>query len=298
MWNPLEVTTDPARNVFVSGGNDRVVQIIDSATRYWGTVAGSSKKATEGGFSGDGGLAQSARLANAGSSVDGAGNLYIADEGNNRVRHVLLAPSITITPPSLAFGNVPLNQASAPQTVTTVNPGGLDLNLTSVAITGTNASNFAVVNSCPTFVAPNRTCTQSVTFTPTNYGKQTATLTFNDNAAGSPQSVSLAGSGPDFTVSASPTTLTIAKGSAGSSTVTLAPLGQFNQTIGLSSTGCPPSSGCTITPNSVTLDGTNNGTATFTVQTSSSTTSGTYTITVLGVFTPLQHPVTIMVTVQ
>src|SRR5437867_3089046 len=64
MWNPLEVTTDPADNVFVSGGNDRVVQIIDAATRYWGTVAGNSKRAVDGGFSGDGGPAQSARLAN------------------------------------------------------------------------------------------------------------------------------------------------------------------------------------------------------------------------------------------
>jgi trimeric autotransporter adhesin len=301
MWNPLEITIDPAGNLFVSGGNDRTVQIIDAATQYWGTVAGSSKKASVGDFSGDGGPAQSARLANAGSSVDGQGNLYIADQGNNRVRYVLLAPAISNTPASLAFGNVPLNQTSAPQTVTTLSSGGLDLNLTSVSITGTNASNFAVSsNTCPAgplMMAPNRKCAESVTFTPTNYGKQTATLSFTDSATGSPQSVSLSGSGPDFTIAASPTSLTITKGSSGSSTITLAPLAQFNQTIKLTVTGCPANTTCTVTPSSVTLDGTNNGTATLNIQTTSSTASGTYTITVKGAFTPLQHPVSITLTV-
>jgi sugar lactone lactonase YvrE len=299
MWNPLEVTANPAGDIFVSGGNDRVVQIVDAATQYWGTVAGSSKKATEGGFSGDGGPAQSARLANAGSSVDGQGNLYIADEGNNRIRYVLLAPAINNSPTSLAFGNVPLNQTSAPQTVTTLSSGGLDLNLTSVSITGTNASEFSVSsNTCPTVpLAPNRKCAVSVTFTPANSGKQTATLSFTDNATGSPQSVALSGSGPDFTIAASPTSLTINKGSSGNSTLTLAPLGQFNQTIKLTCSGAPANTTCTIAPTSVTLDGTNNGTATLTIQTTSSTASGTYTITAKGAAVPLQHPVNITLTV-
>jgi sugar lactone lactonase YvrE len=299
MWNPLEITIDPAGNLYVSGGNDRTVQIIDAATQYWGTVAGNSKKASSGDFSGDGGPAQSARLANAGSSVDAAGNLYIGDEGNNRIRYVLLAPAISNTPGSLAFGNVPLNQTSAPQTVTTLSSGGLDLNLTSVSITGTNATEFAISsNTCPAVpVAPNRKCAVSVTFTPTNYGKQTATLSFADNATGSPQSVSLSGSGPDFTISASPTSLTINKGSSGSSTITLAPLAQFSQPINMSLTGCPTATTCSITPTTVTMDGINNGIATLNITTTSTTPSGIYPIVVKGAFTPLQHPVTITLTV-
>jgi sugar lactone lactonase YvrE len=294
MWNPLEITMDPVGNWYVSGGNDRTVQIIDGATQYWGTVAGSSKKAVTGGFSGDGGPAQSARLANAGSSVDGQGNLYIADEGNNRIRYVLLAPAISNTPPSLAFGNVALNQTSGPQIVTTLSSGGLDLNLSPVTITGANASNFAISsNTCPSVpLAPNRKCTESVTFTPTNYGKQTATLVFADNATGSPQSVALSGSGPDFTISASPASLTISKGSSGSSTITLAPLGQFNQLITLTESGCPAATTCSL-PSSVQMDGTNQKTATLRIVTTSSTVSGTYTITVKGAYVPLQHPVSI-----
>lgn len=47
------------------------------------------------GFSGDGGAATSANLQNLGVAVDGGGNLYIADYGNQRVRRV--DPTGTIT---------------------------------------------------------------------------------------------------------------------------------------------------------------------------------------------------------
>ena len=57
-------------------------------TRVAGTLAA--------GFSGDGGLAVKAQLSNPyGVAVDGAGNLYIGDTGNNRIRKV--APSGIIT---------------------------------------------------------------------------------------------------------------------------------------------------------------------------------------------------------
>ena len=302
MWNPLELTTNPAGDVFVSGGNNRVVQIIDAATQYWGTVAGSSTKSVVGGFSGDGGPAQSARLSNAGSSVDGAGNLYIADQGNNRIRYVLLAPALSNTPPSLAFGNVPLNTPSTPQTVTATSSGGLDINVTNLSITGTNASNFVQTNTtCPTppgMLAPNRKCAFTITFTPTFYGKHTASLSFTDNAGN--HSAALSGSGPDFTIAASPTSLTVNKGSSGASTLTLAPIAQFNQAIKMSCTVAPVVSGgptCSISPTPVNMDGVNNKTTTLTVQTTASTASGIYTITAKGAFVPLQHPATVTVTV-
>ncbi len=52
--------------------------------------------ANVGGYSGDGGPATSAELNDPiGVAVDGTGNLYIADQGNNRIRKV--TPSGTIT---------------------------------------------------------------------------------------------------------------------------------------------------------------------------------------------------------
>ncbi|MGZ4816383.1 MAG: choice-of-anchor D domain-containing protein, partial [Terriglobales bacterium] len=242
-------------------------------------------------------------LASNGTSVDAQNNLYIADYGNNRIRFVHLTPDVTVSTTPLTFGNWPLNTTSTPLTVQLTSTGGVDLSLTGITITGTNRSDFAETASCgnPPPAIPlgvDSTCTVSVTFTPSDYARRTATLTFTDNAPSSAQTVSLAGSGPDFTISAAPTTITVTRGNSGSSTLTLTPLGGFNQSINLTCSGYPTGSSCTIVPNPVPMDGISSQTATLTIQTTSSTPLGTFPITVKGVFFPLQHPVTITLIVQ
>ena len=71
----------------------------------------------------------------------------------------------------------------------------------------------------------------------------------------------------DFSLSASPTTSTIAAGQSTTYTVTLIPKGGFNQTITLGCSGSPAASTCVVTPPAITLDGTNSVTATVVVQT-------------------------------
>jgi hypothetical protein len=303
MWNPLEVSVDPSANVFISGGNAKVVQRVDAVTGTWGTVAGIASQPGIGGFSGDGGPATKARLASNGTSVDAQNNLYIADYGNNRIRFVHLTPDVTVSTTSLTFGNWPLNTTSTPLTVQLTSTGGVDLSLTGITITGTNASDFAETASCgnpPPAISlgVDSTCTVSVTFTPSNYARRTATLTFTDNGPTSPQTVSLAGSGPDFTISASPTTITVTRGNSGSSTLTLTPLGEFNQPISVNCSGLPTGATCTIVPNPVPMDGIHSETAVLTISTTSMTPLGSFPITVKGVFVPLQHPVTITLIVQ
>jgi NHL repeat-containing protein len=301
MWNPLEVVTDPSDNVFVGGGNANVVQRINGATGIWGTVAGNALKPLVGGFSGDGGLATQATLANFGLTVDAQNNLYIADEGTNRIRTVHLTPAATLPTQPVNFGNVPINTASQAKPLKLTSSGGVDLNLTAISITGTNASNFSQTNNCgslPALLGVDSTCTTSIVFTPTFYGQAKATLSFTDSAANSPQLVSLSGSGPDFSISNSPTSITIARGSNGPVTTTLKPIAGFNQTISVTCIGAPANTTCTPSPNSVTLDGVNNGTSTVTIAVGATAVPGTYTLTVKGAFVPLQHPATIKLTVQ
>jgi sugar lactone lactonase YvrE len=86
------VAVDPAGDLYIADtGNDRVRQLSPSGTLT--TSAGSGLS----GFSGDGGPATSARLAApTGVAADAAGNIYIADSGNDRIRKVL-APTVQIT---------------------------------------------------------------------------------------------------------------------------------------------------------------------------------------------------------
>ena len=71
----------------------------------------------------------------------------------------------------------------------------------------------------------------------------------------------------DYTMSAAPLTATISAGDTATYTLTVTPVGGFNQAITLSCSGAPSASTCDITPSVVTLDGTNPLTATVTLKT-------------------------------
>ena len=286
MWNPLELAMDPSGNLFIGGGNNSVVRRVDALTATIGTVAGFLPKGT-GGYSGDGGPATSAKLSNIGLTVDGQSNLYIADAGNNRIRLVHLTPAGTATPPSLIFPPTPLHQNSATQSVTLESSGGIDLDLASITFIGKNTSEFSETDNCgsPTNLGVDVTCTVTVTFTPLSYALRTATMVFNDNGPGGSQTVTLSGYGPYFTPSMSPTSITVSPGSAGVSTVTVTPFGDFNGVINLTCSGAPANSTCSISPKSVTLDGTDTPqTATVTLTTTASVAPGAYKLTVKGTF--------------
>jgi subtilisin family serine protease len=71
----------------------------------------------------------------------------------------------------------------------------------------------------------------------------------------------------DFSISTSPTTATVTAGQVATYTATLSPINGFNQTITLGCSGLPSAATCTVTPSTVTLNGTSPATATVTVQT-------------------------------
>jgi hypothetical protein len=302
MWNPLELAIDPSNNVYISGGNDNVVQRISAATGIYSTVAGSSTNAIQGGYGGDKGPAIDAKMANLGAWVDGSGNLYIADGGNNRIRYVPLAPAATAAPTALALGQWAIGATGTSQAVTLSSTGGEDLSLTGITFTGTNSGDFSQTNTCgtsfPAAVSPDAACTINVSLTPSAYGPESATMNINDNATGGSQKVTLTGSGPNFSISASPNTLSVAPGAAGTSTITLTPQAKFAQTVAVSCTGAPANSTCTLNPTSVNVPGGAAVTTTLTIQTTSSTAAGTYTLTVTGTYAPLSNPTTITLTVQ
>jgi uncharacterized protein (TIGR03437 family) len=83
--NPLAVAVDAQGDYFISDYHNHVIREVVAATGNIITVAGNGTP----GFSGDGGPATSAQFSVAHSiAVDAAGNLYIADGPNARIRVV------------------------------------------------------------------------------------------------------------------------------------------------------------------------------------------------------------------
>ena len=85
---------------------------------------------------------------------------------------------------------------------------------------------------------------------------------------------------PDFSISASPTSVSVAQGANGTSTITTTVSGGFNSAISLSASGAPAGTTVSFSPTSIAAPG--SGSSTMTMAVGSSTAAGTYTITVTG----------------
>ena len=90
------LAVDNAGNLYIADAGDMRVRKIDASSGIITTVAGNSPGLGIGGFSGDGGAATSAALNSPdGVALDSAGNVYIADNGNQRIRKVDTSGNIT-----------------------------------------------------------------------------------------------------------------------------------------------------------------------------------------------------------
>jgi Beta-propeller repeat/Abnormal spindle-like microcephaly-assoc'd, ASPM-SPD-2-Hydin len=118
------------------------------------------------------------------------------------VSEISVLVGIALNPAGLSFMTQNVGTTSPPLTVTLTN-GDEALTITSIAITGTNAADFAQTNTCGSSVPAGGQCTISVTFTPTAAGVRKASVTIADSAPGSPQVINLTGSTSTVTLSSS-----------------------------------------------------------------------------------------------
>jgi Abnormal spindle-like microcephaly-assoc'd, ASPM-SPD-2-Hydin len=137
--------------------------------------------------------------------------------------------TITITPSPLPFGIEGLGSTSSPETLTVSNTGNTAVTFTSIATTGDFAG--ATLAQCPSIAVDAKPCTFQITFTPTAAGARTGTITFTDNATGSPQTVTLTGTGVAEAIGIAPTSLTFGSQAVGTTsaaqTVTVSNNGNF-----------------------------------------------------------------------
>lgn len=116
---PLSVTFDNAGTMYIGCVNGTVRKVTPDG--IISTYAGTGQI----GFSGDGGPAIAAMLSRLeGLATDAAGNLYIADQANNRIRLVEASgpPSITVSPSTLTFTAASASVTPASQSLTVTGP--------------------------------------------------------------------------------------------------------------------------------------------------------------------------------
>src|SRR5256884_1545491 len=180
--------------------------------------------------------------------------------------------TVTLTSLNNFAGTVTLSSTGSPAGL------NLSLNPASVSLTsgGTSSSTLSVSSSNP------GSYTITITGTTGSMSHQT-TVTVNI---------------VDFSLTASPSSVTISPGSSTASTISLKSLGGFAGTITLSTASSPPGPTLSLSSTSVTLSSGGTGTTTLTISTQSSTPNGDYTVTVTGASGSLSHSTSVLVSVR
>jgi hypothetical protein len=173
-------------------------------------------------------------------------------------------PAAILSTENLSFSAQTIGTTSPSQTVTLKNQGNATLTLT-IAVGG----EFGQTNTCGGTVPVGGGCAVSVTFSPQGGGFRGGQLTFTDNAANSPQVVTVMGEGG--------LGLGLATGSSSSATVTAGATASYMLAIGgagvsgmatLSCTGAPTGTSCSV-PASINLDPANLSTFAVSISTTS-----------------------------
>lgn len=218
-------------------------------------------------------------------------DLMIADDAQGSPQSIVLSgtgvavlPALSLSPPVPSFPTTTQGASGTPQTLTAVNSGNAPLQVSSISVSGSNASEFGVSSNCTAPLAPAASCSISLVFNPTASGQSAASLIITDDAPDSPQTISFnATANPAFSVapvSGGSTSASVSAGQSAQYQLQLTPGAGFTGTVSLSCSGAPLGAVCQV-PASVSLA---SGPATFTVTV---TTSGSAE---LPPFAPLRIP--------
>jgi hypothetical protein len=170
---------------------------------------------------------------------------------------------LQVSPAALNFGSI-AEGATAQLTLTLTNAGTVPVTNITTALSGLNASDFAVTVPCAqAALAPGQSCTMTVAFTPSSLGSRSVTLAVNSSDPNGPQLVALTGNGVQggsflLTVNgASSATATVTAGSPAVYALTLTPVNGFTGAVALT---CAPVvaaqyASCSLLSSTLTLNG-------------------------------------------
>ena len=202
--------------------------------------------------------------------------------------------ALSASPTSLSF----TQGSSATSTISTSVSNGFN---SSVALSISGLPSGVTASFSPASIAAPGSGSSTLTLT----ASSTATTgTFNTTVSATgggithttviPVTVNAATS-PNFSLSASPTSLSVAAGSSGTSTISTTVSGGFNSAVSLSATGLPAGVTAAFSPTSIAAPGSGSSTLTFTA--SSTAAAGTSTITINASGSGVSHSTTISLTI-
>jgi Bacterial Ig-like domain (group 3)/Abnormal spindle-like microcephaly-assoc'd, ASPM-SPD-2-Hydin len=126
------------------------------------------------------------------------GSITITDNAPGGTQAISLkgtATAVELTPSALNFGDQPTGTASLAKTITLTNQSHVTVDITGISIVGTDPGDFSQTHTCGKTVASGASCFIKVVFKPTATGARAAAVSVSDNGGGSPQKISLSGTG-------------------------------------------------------------------------------------------------------
>jgi subtilase family serine protease len=202
--------------------------------------------------------------------------------------------SISASPSSVSV----VQGSNGSSTITTAVSGGFDA---AIALTASGQPTGVTVTFNPTPIAAPGSGSSAMSMA---VASTTATGTYTITVAGTGGGITqkttvaltvTAAAGADFSISASPTAISVVRGESGSSTITTAALNGFDSAVTLSASGEGSQQKVTFSPNPIAAPGSGSSTMTVTVGTRASV--GAHTITITGTGGGKTHTATVTLTV-
>jgi len=195
--------------------------------------------------------------------------------------------SLSASPASVSVAQGQAGTSTITSTVT----GGFD---SAITLTASGQPTGVTVGFSPTSITGAGTSTVTLTVASSTvagtYGIK-VTGTSGSTVETTTISLTVTGTTPGFTISASPTSISVARSSSGTSIITTAISGGFNSAISLSASGQGNAQSVTFSPSSIAAPG--SGTSTMTVKVGRNARTGNHTITITATGGGVTHTTTV-----
>jgi hypothetical protein len=198
--------------------------------------------------------------------------VYLAGELFTKTPTVSAGSPVTLTSvlqPAISGSVAPTGTISILEGATVVASGSISGRVTNITVPSVNAGTHTYTASFG----------GNANYAQLYYGKVTVTAT---------------GGGPDFSISASPSSQAVTAGAGASYTATVSAVSGFTGTVSLSVSGLPSAATSSFNPTSVA----GSGNSTLSVSTGSTTPTGTYVLTITGTSGSLTHSTTVTLVVN